>query len=142
MKIDQQQYERVLALATSLTTAVENDNDKDYLIQYSHLEQLCQQARSADTAHPFLLESLGDFTLLDEEAIDIYEEALELADKHKLPEYRASLQLAIAERYHELGDLEAALSYAGEAQKNLQYADEQGLREELAEFMQTLQGAQ
>jgi tetratricopeptide (TPR) repeat protein len=141
MKIDQQQYDRVLALATALTTAVENDNDKDYLFQYSLLEKFCHEARNAGTAHPFLLESLGDFTLLDDEAIDIYEEALDLAEKCKLPEYRASLQLAIAERYHELGDLEAALSYASEAQKNLQYADEQGLREELAEFMLTVRGS-
>ena len=140
MKIDQQLYDRVLSLAAGLTTAVENDDDKDYFYQYSQLETLCEQARNANTAHPFLLESLGDFTLIDDEAIDIYQEALDLVEKLELPEYCSSLQLAIAERYRELGDLEAALSYASEAQKNLTDASEQGLREDLAEFMQTLQG--
>ena len=138
MKIDQQLYEDVMSLATALTTAVENDNDKDYFYQYSQLEKLCEQARKANTAHPFLLESLGDFTLIDEEAIDIYQEALDLVEKLELPEYCASLQLAIAERYRELGDLEAAFSYASEARKNLTDTSEQGLREELVEFMQSL----
>ena len=139
MKIYQQQYDSVLSLATALTTAVENDNDKDYFYQYSQLEKLCEHARRAATAHPFLLESLGDFTLVDEEAIDIYQEALDLVEKLQLPEYCSSLQLAIAERYRELGDLEAALSYASEAQKNLTDASEQGLREDIMAFMQSLQ---
>lgn len=138
MKIDQKQYECVLSLAAALTVAVESDDDKDYSYHYSQLELLCEQARKNNTVHPFLLESLGDFTLVDEEAVDIYEEALELAQKLQLPHYNPSLQLAIAERYRELGDFAAALSYASEAQRNLTDASEQGLRDDLAEFMQSL----
>lgn len=138
MKIDQKQYDSVLSLAAALVVAVESDNEKDYSYHYAQLELLCEQARKSNTAHPFLLESLGDFTLVDEEAIDIYQEALDLAEKLKLPVYNSSLQLAIAERYRELGDCEAALSYASEAQRNLTDVCEQGLREELAEFKQSL----
>jgi tetratricopeptide (TPR) repeat protein len=138
MKIDQQHYDSVLSLATALTTAVENDNDTDYFYQYSQLETLCQHARKSDTLHPFLLESLGDFTLIDEEAIDIYQEALDLVEKLQLPEYCSSLQLAIAERYREIGDLDAALSYASEAQKNLSDASEQELREDIVAFVRSL----
>ena len=92
----------------------------------------------SNTAHHFLLESLGDFTLIDEEAIDLYQEALDLAEKLNLPDCNSSLQFAIADRHRELGDFEAAQSYANEAQKNLTDVSEQELREDLAEFMQSL----
>ena len=71
-------YDRVLSLANSLTEAVERDDDRAFMQQYAELEKLCAEAQAAGTAHPFYLESLGDFTLDDDDAIDIYEQALEL----------------------------------------------------------------
>ena len=141
MTLDTQLYDRVLALATSLTEAVENDDDRAFVAQYTALEKLCAEAREAGTAHPFYLESLGDFTLDDEDAIDIYEQALELADSQKHPEYRTSIQLAIAERYRDLDDLDAALAYASEAQKSLAQADDPLLKDELEAFMRDLKDA-
>ena len=57
------------------------------------------------------------------------------------PEFRASIQLAIAERYRDLDDLEAALAYASEADKSLAAADDPALKDELATFMRDLKDA-
>jgi len=141
MTLDSKLYDRVLALATSLTEAVENDDDRAFTQQYAELEKLCADARAAGTAHPFYLESLGDFTLDDEDAIDIYEQGLELADLQQHPEYRASIQLAIAERYRDLDDLDAALAYASEARKSVTLADDPALAEELETFLRDLKDA-
>ncbi len=141
MTLDIKLYDRVLSLANSLTEAVERDDDRAFMQQYAELEKLCAEAQAAGTAHPFYLESLGDFTLDDEDAIDIYEQALELADKLEQPEFRASIQLAIAERYRDLDDLEAALAYASEADKSLAAADDPALKDELATFMRDLKDA-
>ena len=138
MTLDIKLYDRVLALANSLTEAVERDDDHAFSQQYGDLEKLCAEARAAGTAHPFYLESLGDFTLDDEDAIDIYEQALELANSLDQTEFRASIQLAIAERYRDLDDLDAALAYASEAQKSLAVADDPLLQEELTVFLSDL----
>ena len=141
MALDLKLYDRVLALATSLTDAVERDDDRAFMQQYNELEKLCGEAQAAGTAHPFYLESLGDFTLDDEDAIDIYEQALELADQQEQSEFRASIQLAIAERYRDLDDLEAALAYAAQAEKSLAVDDDPALKEELTAFLRDLKNA-
>ena len=141
MTLDIKLYDRVLSLANSLTEAVERDDDRAFMQQYADLEKLCAEAQAAGTAHPFYLESLGDFTLDDEDAIDIYEQALELADKLDQGEFRASIQLAIAERYRDLDDLDAALAYASEAQKSIAAADDPALKEDLDAFLRDLKDA-
>ena len=76
----------------------------------------------------------GDFTLDDEDAIDAYEEALEMCETLNLPECRASIQLAIADRYLEIGDLAAAKNYADETEKSLAKVANEGLKIELEEL--------
>lgn len=119
-------------------TAAERDQHNRYFDLYAELEALCAEARDADTLHPYLLESLGDFTLDDQDAIDVYEQALELAESLELPECRASIQLAIADRYLELDDRDAARSYADEAERSLAISSNPGLKEELEEFRRSL----
>lgn len=138
MTLDIKLYDRVLALANALTEAVERDDDHAFSQRYGDLETLCAEARAVGTAHPFYLESLGDFTLDDEDAIDIYEQALELANSLDQAEFRASIQLAIAERYRDLHDLDAALAYASEAQKSLAVAADPVLQQELTVFLNDL----
>lgn len=141
MTLDMKLYDRVLSLANDLTDAVERDDDRAFTRHYEALEELCAEAQSAGTAHPFYLESLGDFTLDDEDAIDIYEQALELADKLEQSDCRASIQLAIAERYRDLDDLDAALAYAAQADKSLAVDDDPALKEELTAFLRDLKQA-
>ena len=141
MTLDMKLYDRVLSLANALTDAVERDDDRAFSKQYAELETLCAEAQTAGTAHPFYLESLGDFTLDDEDAIDIYERALELADKLEQSDCRASIQLAIAERYRDLDDLDAALAYAAQAERSLAHDDDPALKEELATFLRDLKQA-
>lgn len=135
-------YERVLSLADALSRAVSTDNEKEYSRRYHELEALCDEAMRAGQALPFYFETLADFTLDDEESLDIYEQALALADGPAHIDARVSILLAIAERYRELDDAEAALGYAREADKSVALVTDEALKRDLAEFLASMeQGA-
>lgn len=134
MQIDPALYDSANELAEALMTAAERDQHNKYFDLYSELERLCTKTKGTDKAHPYLLETLGDFTLDDEDAIDLYEEALDLCDALELPECRASIQLAIADRYLEMGDLSAAKNYADEMERSLAASPNEGLKLELDEL--------
>lgn len=134
-------HEQVLSLAHALASAVGSDNDKEYNRRYTELESLCAQAGRAGKSHPFYLETLADFTLDDEEALDIYEEALKLSEGPEHIESRVSILLAIAERYRELEDPEAALGYANEASRSIGGVENEALKADLAEFLASMRNA-
>ena len=138
MQIDTALYESVNQLAETLMDAAEKDQHNRYFDLYAELEALAEDIKETDKDHPYVLETLGDFTLDDEDAIDVYERALELADALNLPECRASIQLAIADRYLEIGDHEAARNYADETERSLDKVQNEGLRQELAELRRDL----
>ncbi len=134
-------HERILSLADALTRAVSTDNEKEYSRRYHELEALCEEAMRAGQAQPFYFETLADFTLDDEEALDIYEQALGLADGPSHVDSRVSILLAIAERYRELDDAEAALGYAREADKSAAQVTDEALKRDLAEFLSSMENA-
>ena len=138
MEIDPALYESANELAEALMTAAERDQHNKYFDLYAELEALCAKAKGADKVHPYLLETLGDFTLEDEDAIDLYEEALDLCDSLELPECRASIQLAIADRYLEMGDMAAAKGYADQMEQSLAESPNEGLKLELDELRRGL----
>ncbi len=138
MKTESQIHERVFSLASALADAATAENEKEYNRRYSELELLCAETNRAGAAHPFYYETLGDFTLDDEEALDIYEEALKLAEGVEHIESRVSILLAIAERYRELDDADAAVGYATEANKSINGVKNEALRQDLAEFLASM----
>ncbi|MEQ8662146.1 MAG: hypothetical protein RLW62_15130 [Gammaproteobacteria bacterium] len=135
MDIDPELYARVSALAAALTAAVEREDEPAYRSKYGELEALCADAMASNAAHPFFLESLGDFTLSDEEALEIYEEALDSAAASGLRDYAASIYLAIAERYLELEDKEGVLAYANQARVLARELNDESLAREADELI-------
>lgn len=138
MSIDPALESAVNELAEALMQSAERDQYERYFDLYAELEALAQDAEDNRRTHPYLLETLDDFTLDDDDAIDLYERALELSDTLGLPECRASIQLAIADRYIELGDGAAARSYADAAAQSLERVPDEVLQGELAELRQSL----
>ena len=133
MKIDPDLYEDVLSLAESLVAA----NEQDYDSLYAKLRQLCAKANGSLKPHPFFYETLADFTLDDQVAIDIYLEALQVADTFRLNEYQASIQLAIAYRYQDLGDHASAFNYATGAKELAKSVGDKTLTKEIKNFLKS-----
>jgi hypothetical protein len=141
MDIDPKLYESVVALAAALTEAVEREDERAYRSRYGELEALCIDAMASSAAHPFFLESLGDFTLSDEEAVAIYEDALDSASALGLLDYSASIYLAIAERCLELEDHDGVLAYAQQARTLARDIDDETLSSEADELIRIAENA-
>ena len=91
MKLDPNLYNLVFELATAMTNASEREATEEYWQHYQTLERECEAARRNDNVHPFLWETLADYTADNREALFIYKKGLALAETYELPEYSASI---------------------------------------------------
>jgi hypothetical protein len=137
MKIPDDIYFRVLDLATSLVNSSESLDQRTYWTLYNELRELCETEAAAGRPHPFLFETLADFTDDDRIAVELYRKGLEHAAQPDTAAYRASLQFAIAERYKSLGDRSLAYEWALRADEVARNLDDLDLRKQISEFLLT-----
>ena len=135
MKIPEDIYERILDLATSLTNASEAGDTKFYWNLYGELRKFCEGESESGRDHPFLWETLADFTSDDRAAITLYAKALASANDPAAAGDRASIQLAMAERYRDLGDPALARKFAVAANEEAKALDDLELRRSISEFL-------
>lgn len=135
MKIPEDIYGRVLDLATSLTDASGAGDTKFYWSLYGELREFCEGASESGRDHPFLWETLADFTTDDCAAIPLYVKALAIASDPGAASYRASIQLAMAERYKDMGDAALARKFAVAANEEAKALDDLELRRDISEFL-------
>ena len=141
MNIDPELHERVFELATAITNVLEDELSSEFETLYRELEAECENAHNSDKAHPFFLETLGDFTLDDEGSLTIYQQALELADRYEMLEYSASINFAMAERYRDLGEFAHAYEHASKAIASSEQVKDDELKREIGEFVDHLRNA-
>jgi hypothetical protein len=135
MKIPIEVYDRVLELATQLTNATEAQNTRDFWIRYNELREFCESVTDSGSGHPFLWESLADFTDNDRAAIALYERALHYANDVDAAPYRASINIALAERYERLGNLQLSRQHALAANENAKLLDDLAVRTDVSELL-------
>lgn len=123
-------YSEIRELSTQIVDAVKHGDTRAEWSLYEKMEKLCRGQH-----HPFPLEALGDFTSDDVAALAIYEQALGYAEEQALPEYLASLKLAMAERYDSLGDSDKAIELARQANESAKHTDDFELRREISEWL-------
>ena len=128
-------YQEVKGVAVDLANASAVDDVKAQWSHYQKLQQICIENENGENNHPFQWEALGDFTSDNNLALEIYQNALDLALRLKLDEYSASINLAMAERYRDLGDKEKAHSFAAQADVFANKLDILELRKEVSEFL-------
>lgn len=133
VKIPDDMYKRVFDLATGLMNASEASDTRTYWQLYRELEMYCKAETARD--HPFLWETLADFTTDDQASIALYAKALESAQRLGATEYEASILLALAERYRDIGDKALAYRHAVEANEKAKALDDLELRRSISEFL-------
>src|SRR5688500_6706650 len=62
LKIPQDIYDSVFDLATRLVASRESGDTKAFWTDYNELRQYCEAQQAAGRSHPFLWETLADFT--------------------------------------------------------------------------------
>jgi hypothetical protein len=133
VKIPEDIYERVFDLATGLMNASEADDTRTYWQLYGELRTYCEAQTARD--HPFLWETLADFTTDDQASIVLYTKALSIAKRLDASEYEASILFALAERYSDIGNKALAYRYALEANETAKALDDLDLRRSISEFL-------
>jgi len=133
MKIPDDMYEHVFALVSGMTSAAGDEDVKTYWRLYDELEAYCQAQTERD--HPFLWETLADFTMDDQVALALYLKALAKAQLLGAADYEASILLSLAERHKDIGNMDLAYRYALEASAKAGALDNAALRRNISEFL-------
>lgn len=122
-------------LARNLVNASSKGDTASYWMHYHALEDLCFSNEEKEYNHPFQWETLADFTTDSNASLPLYEKAFMLAKKLQLNEYMASIKLAAAERYRELGTHSLAYSNAKAANDYAIKTNDLELRKEISSFL-------
>lgn len=131
-------YQDVYNIALSMVEASENADKLNQWAAYNQLKGLCEKHQDTSYDHPFQWETLADFTNDPYASIGIYQKAFRLAKQQHLSDYLASTQLAMAENYLELGELDKAKTNADRANEVAKELPNLVLRREISLFLLTL----
>ena len=96
-------------LACSLTNAFMADDDVLYETHYRALKEYYLEQTRLGALHPFLIETLADYTEDTKEALKYYEQALDLSRAAGEPMHTIMVDMAV--RLHELGRNEQAEAF-------------------------------
>lgn len=135
MKIPPDIHERVADLAAEIVNAGQAGDNRSSWALYDELRNYCEAVASEGRDHPFLWETLADFTADDQAAIALYQRALPLAVAAGADEYSASIHLALAERYANLDAAQAAHDHALQADAIARGTDDLPLRQAISQFL-------
>ena len=132
MELKPEVWDRVMEFASLL--AREDQPDR-YAVNYNALKDYCEAQRLDGYDHPFLWESLADFTIDDRAAIPLYRRALSGATGDEALPYRVSIRFALAERHRNIGADDVARAYAIEADDEARHVDDLELRRRISRFL-------
>jgi hypothetical protein len=135
MHIPPEIYDRVLKLATQMTNATETNDLRAYWLHHNELRAFCESKAATGIEHPFLWESLADFTDDDQVAIELYAKGLRQAAGVDAAPYRASIRFAVAQRHKKIGNVQLAWQFALEANEEAKLLDDLDLRTGISEFL-------
>jgi hypothetical protein len=132
MELKAEVWDRVMELVSQL--ASEEQREKKWAI-YNALSSYCEAQSLAGYDHPFLWETLADFTIDDGAAIPLYLKALDRASGEAMRDYRVSIRFALAERYKAKGQAELSREYAIAADDEAKHIDDLELRRRISNFL-------
>ncbi|WDE03668.1 hypothetical protein SG34_020110 [Thalassomonas viridans] len=134
-------FDKILKLAQDIAQASAADNEKLRADKVAKLQDLCQKSQGTANDHPLQWEMLADFTDDGDLALDIYQIALDKAEKYSLDKHRATIYLSMAERYDEFGEPAKALEFAQQANGAAQPGSDEELKTEIGELIARLSNA-
>lgn len=135
MRVADDIHEHVLDLTLALVNTHHSGGAHERARLYQELHDYCELVASDGRDHPFLWESLADFTDDDRAAIGFYSRALKLAMEAGALDHQASIRFALAQRHLEIGENAIAYGYAGQANDVAIHTGDLDLRREISQFL-------
>ncbi|MEI6895799.1 MAG: hypothetical protein V5789_14480 [Colwellia sp.] len=131
-------YDDILNICQEIASASSTENDELRLAGCKKLQVLCATNQNSPKDHPLQWEALADFTVDGDQAIDIYQVALAIAEKLTLPNFIASTYLAMAQRNAEFEEQDKAIELAKKANEAAKGIASGELKTEIADFLAQL----
>ncbi len=128
-------YNEILDICQQIANASAEGNDEVRDNACKSLQKLCATNQGTPKDHPLQWEALGDFTEDGDLAMDIYEIALESANKLKYSTFTASIYLSMAQRQQEFEETDKAIEYAKQAKIAGENIDNEELKQEIKGFL-------
>ena len=131
-------YHSIYVLAEKLLEA-DSANDKiSFDMLYVQLKELCIENEKGNKDHPEQWETLADFTEDLDEALVIYQKALDKAAALDSKEHLSSIAFSMAELQSELGQTEAAIKSLQNAKITASKLDDKAFRVEISKMLAEL----
>lgn len=131
-------YKAVYELAEKLMKAAAKDDRATFEALYAELEAICTEHENTEKDHPEQWETLADFTEELEDALPIYQKALDKAVAKQSNDHIASIGFSMAALQVELGDTQAAIERLQQAQASAHTIEDNELKAEINELLATL----
>ena len=131
-------YKAIYNLAEDLLEADSQDDQQRFDALYAELKALCTDNEETDKDHPEQWETLADFTVDLEQALVIYQKALDKAVKINSKDHMASIAYSMAELQLELGQKEQAIESLKNAKISANKIEDKEFKTEIDERLNAL----
>ena len=131
-------YHSIYVLAEKLLEADSANDKKSFDMLYIQLKELCIENEKGNKDHPEQWETLADFTEDLDEALVVYQKALDKAAAIDSKEHLSSIAFSMAELQNELGQTEAAIKSLQSAKATASKLDDKAFRVEISKMLAEL----
>ena len=131
-------YKSVHSLAEKLMEAANKEDSEAFDSLYTELQAICIDNENTEKDHPVQWETLADFTQELEDALAIYEKALEKSTAINSKDYMSSIAFSMATLQIELGQTDAAIKNLQDAKTSANKIEDKQLKIEIDELIETL----
>ena len=131
-------YKSIYVLAEKLLEADSKNDQKTFDMLYTQLKDLYNENEKSDKDHPEQWETLADFTEDLDEALVIYQKALDKAAAINSKDHLASIAFSMAELQIELGQTEAAIENLQNAKISANKIEDREFKVEINELLAKL----
>ncbi|ASK18658.1 Replicative DNA helicase [Vreelandella alkaliphila] len=131
-------YKAVYELAERLMKAAAKDDREAFDPLYAELQAICTDNENTDKDHPEQWETLADFTEELEDALPIYQKALEKAIAKNSKDHMASIGFSMATLHVQLGQTDDAIERLQHAKASADGIEDDELKTEIDQLLETL----
>lgn len=131
-------YKAVYELAEKLMKAAAKDDRATFEALYAELQAICIDNEHTDKDHPEQWETLADFTEELEDALPIYQKALEKAIAKNSKDHMASIGFSMATLQVQLGQTDDAIERLQHAKASADGIEDDELKAEIDQLLETL----
>lgn len=131
-------FKAVHNLAEQLMDAANRNDRKRFELLFSRLKAICEENEHTSKDHPVQWETLADFTEELEEAITMYEKALQKSVAINNNDHMSSIAYSMATLQIELGKKDEAINNLKSAKISANKIEDKALKAEIHELLESL----